>query len=339
VQVFRPRALLSVLVALGVVLAVGTVGFRLILDEPWLEAFYRAVVSSSLTGLDTVPRNDAARLLTIVLVLAGISIFAYVGSLVVEAIARGVLGGLWAERRRRRRIDALRDHIIICGYGRVGRRVAEEFRSSAFDYVVVDLTQEALEAAREHGDLIVEGNGTRDESLEEAGLPYARGLVAASDDDADNLYIVLSARAARPDLMIVARASNADAAKKLKLAGADRVVEPYLAAGRMMANLVLKPQVTAFIDAVTTAAGDELRFEEIEVTATCGQAGRTIRDLEIRRRTGAVVVGIRKRNGAFDTTPSPDAALGEGDIMIAAGTTDELRALEELFAPRQTVAR
>jgi voltage-gated potassium channel len=339
VQVFRPRALLSVLVALGVVLAVGTVGFRLILDEPWLEAFYRAVVSSSLTGLDTVPRNDAARLLTIVLVLAGISIFAYVGSLVVEAIARGVLGGLWAERRRRRRIDALRDHIIICGYGRVGRRVAEEFRSSAFDYVVVDFTQEALEAAREHGDLIVEGNGTNDESLEEAGLPYARGLVAASDDDADNLYIVLSARAARPDLMIVARASNADAAKKLKLAGADRVVEPYLAAGRMMANLVLKPQVTAFIDAVTTAAGDELRFEEIEVTATCGQAGRTIRDLEIRRRTGAVVVGIRKRNGAFDTTPSPDAALGEGDIMIAAGTTDELRALEELFAPRQTVAR
>jgi voltage-gated potassium channel len=338
VEVFRPRRLLSLVLVLVSVLALGTVGFRLSLDESWVEAFYRSVVSSSLTGLDTVPKNDAARVLTIFMVLTGISIFGYIGSLVVEAIARGVLGGTWAERRRRRRIEALRDHCIICGYGRVGRRVADEFRSSDVGYVVVDFTPEALEAAHEHGDLLVEGNATDEDALEHAGLSRARGLVAASDDDADNLYIVLSARALRPDLMIVARASTADAAKKLKLAGADRIVQPYLAAGRMMANLVLKPQVTAFIDAVTTAAGDELRFEEIEVTEACGQAGRTIRELEIRRRTGAMVVGIRKHEGGFDTTPSPDAALGEGDVLIAAGTTDELRALEELFAPRQPVA-
>jgi voltage-gated potassium channel len=339
VEVFRPRRVVFAMLALAVVLSVGTVGFHAVLDEPWLQAFYRAIVSSSLTGLDTVPRNDGARLLTIFLVLCGISIFAYIGSLVVEAIARGVVGGMWAERRRRRRIDALRDHCIICGYGRVGRRVADEFRASGVGYVVVDFTEDALEAAREHGDLLVEGNATDEDALEEAGLIRARGLVAASDDDADNLYIVLSARAARPDLMIVARASTEDASKKLKLAGADRVVQPYLAAGRVMANLVLKPQVTAFIDAVTTAAGGELRFEEIEVTEACGQVGKTIRDLEIRRRTGAVVVGIRKHDGGFDTTPSPDAVLDNGDVMIAAGTTDELRALEELFAPRQPVAR
>jgi voltage-gated potassium channel len=338
VEVFRWSRLVGVLAVLVCVLAVGTLGFHLILDESWLQAFYRAVVSSSLTGLDTVPRNDAARVLTIFMVLAGISIFGYIGSLVVEAISRGVVGGMWAEKRRRRRIDALRDHCIICGYGRVGRRVADEFRDSDVGYVVVDFTPEALEAAREHGDLLVQGNATDEDALEEAGLSGARGLVAASDDDADNLYIVLSARAARPDLMIVARASTADAARKLKLAGADRVVQPYLAAGRMMANLVLKPQVTAFIDAVTTAAGDELRFEEIEVSEACGQAGRTIRELEIRRRTGAMVVGIRKHDGGFDTTPSPDAVLGDGDVLIAAGTTDELRALEELFEPRQPVA-
>src|SRR5207237_2442103 len=140
-----------------------------------------------------------------------------------------------------------------------------------------------------------------DEDLRRAGLERARGLVAASDDDADNLYITLSARAANPELLIVARASDDDALRKLKLAGADRVVQPYLAAGRVMANLVLKPQVTAFIDVVTTAAGGDLRFEEIEVTEACGQEGKTIQDVDIRRETGALVVALRKQDGTFDT--------------------------------------
>ncbi len=134
---------------MGLVLAAGTVGFRLAIHESWLQSFYRAVVSSTLTGLDTVPRNDSARIVTIFLVLAGISIFAYIGSLVVEAIARGVIGGLWAERRRRRAIDALRDHYIICGFGRVGRRVAEEFRHEEAPFVVVDYSPEAKAAAQE----------------------------------------------------------------------------------------------------------------------------------------------------------------------------------------------
>ena len=215
---------------MAVVLAIGTVGFRSALDESWLQSFYRAVVSSSLTGLDTVPRNDGARVLTIFLVLAGISIFAYIGSLVVEAIARGVIGGLWAERRRRRAIEALRDHYIICGFGRVGRRVAEEFRHEGAPFVVVDFSPEAKAAAEEDDVLFLEGNGTDDEDLRVAGLERARGLIAASDDDADNLYITLSARAANPELLIVARASNEDASKKLRLAGADRIVQPYQAA-------------------------------------------------------------------------------------------------------------
>src|SRR3954453_12076225 len=123
---------------MGVVLAIGTIGFRVAINETWMQSFYRAVVSSTLTGLDTVPRNDSARIVTIFLVLAGISIFAYIGSLVVEAIARGVIGGLWAERRRRRAIEGLREHYIICGFGRVGRRVAEELRHEGAPFVVLD---------------------------------------------------------------------------------------------------------------------------------------------------------------------------------------------------------
>jgi voltage-gated potassium channel len=327
------------LAAMAVVLAIGTVGFRAALDESWLQSFYRAVVSSSLTGLDTVPRTDSARILTIFLVLAGISIFAYIGSLVVEAIARGVIGGLWAERRRRRAIEALRDHYIICGFGRVGRRVAEEFRHEGAPFVVLDFSADAKAAAEEDDVLFIEGNGTDDEDLRSAGLERACGLVAASDDDADNLYITLSARAAKPDLLIVARASNEEASKKIRLAGADRIVQPYQAAGRVMANLMLRPQVTAFVDVVTSATGSDLRFEEIEVTTASAQGGKSIKDLDIRRETGALIVALRKRDGTFDTTPTPEAVLEVGDVLIAAGTEEELRALEGLFAPRETIAR
>jgi voltage-gated potassium channel len=325
--------------AMVIVLSIGTVGFHASLHENWLQSFYRAVVSSSLTGLDTVPKNDSSRILTIFLVLAGISIFAYIGSLVVEAIARGVIGGLWAERRRRRTIEGLRDHYIICGFGRVGQRVAAELRHAAAPFVVLDFSPDAKVAAEEEGVLFIEGNGTDDEDLRSAGVERARGLVAASDDDADNLYITLSARAVKPDLLIVARASNEEASKKIRLAGADRIVQPYQAAGRMMANLMLRPQVTAFVDVVTSATGTDLRFEEIEVTEESGQGSRSIRDLDIRKETGALIVALRKRDGTFDTTPNPEAVLEVGDVLIAAGTEEELRALENLFAPRETVAR
>jgi voltage-gated potassium channel len=329
---FSFRRFTYALGALMVVLAAGTIGFRWSLDETWLQAFYRAVVSSSLTGLDTTPKNDSARILTIFQVLAGISIFAYIGSLVVEAIARGVIGGLWAERRRRRAIEALRDHYIICGFGRVGRSVADELRHGGAEFVVLDFSPEAKGAAEEEGVLFIEGNGTDDEDLRGAGLERARGLVAASDDDSDNLYITLSARTANPDLLIIARASNEDASKKLRLAGADRIVQPYQAAGRMMASLMLRPQVTAFVDVVTSAAGTDLRFEEIEVTEACGQGGKSIRELDVRKQTGALIVALRKRDGTFDTTPTPEATLEVGDVLIAAGTEEELRGLEALFA-------
>jgi voltage-gated potassium channel len=333
-----PRRIGYAALGLAAVMAIGTVGFRWALDETWLQAFYRSIVTSALVGLDTVPRNDAARLLSIFMVIAGVTIFGFIATTVAEAIARGVITGAWAEKRRRRAIEKLRDHFIICGYGRVGQRIAEEFRGAAAPYVVVDFHEDALTAARELGDHLIVGNGTDEDDLSSAGVAAARGLVASSDSDADNLYIVLSARAARPDLLIVARASNSDAAKKLRIAGAERIVEPYAAAGRVMANLMLKPQVTAFVDVVTSVAGADLRFEELEIPADCDAAGSSIGRLRIRGRTGAVVVAVRKRDGHFETTPDPEMTLEPGDVMIAAGTAEELRALDDLFRPTQAVA-
>jgi voltage-gated potassium channel len=338
-EAFSARRIAYALTGAVAVILVGTVAFHWASDEPWLQSFYRAVVTSSLTGLDSVPSNDSTRLISIALVLAGLTIFAFIATVLVEGIARGVFSGALAERRRRRAIEQLHDHYIICGYGRVGRRVAEEFRESGAKHVVLDFNADAIAFARERGDLFIEGNGTNDEDLEATGLARAKGLVASSDSDVDNLYITLSARTARPDLLIVARASEADVAEKLRRAGADRVVQPYSTAGKEMAALVLKPQVAAFIEAVTGTGGGDLQYEEIEVTEASGQAGKTIRLLRIRHETGAVIVALRKRDGTFDATPDPETVLEAGDVMIAAGSSDELRALEELFAPRETVGR
>ncbi len=324
--------------AIGAVVVGGSIAFHQALDESWMQSIYRTTVTISLAGLDTVPDNDTARAVSIVLVLAGLTIFAYIATVLVEGISRGVFEGAIAERRRRRTIERLSDHYIICGYGRVGRRIAAEFRDEGVPFVVLDFSADALQAARDANDLYVEGTGTEDEDLREAGLDHATGLVASSDSDADNLYITLSARNARPELLIVARASDQDAAKKLLLAGADRVVQPYSTAGKEMAKLVLRPQVAAFLDIVSTSGGPDLLFEEIEVKQSCREAGKTIRDLRIREATGAMIVALRKRDGTFDTTPAPDAALEVGDVMIAAGTPEELRRLEELFAPAEAVA-
>jgi voltage-gated potassium channel len=335
---FRARRVAYAAAGLVVTLVFGTLGYHHYLNETWLQAFYRSMVTVTLAGLDTVPRTDGARIVTILVVLAGLVLIGYVGAAIVEAIAGDAITGALAERRRQRAIERLSDHFIICGYGRVGRRVAAEFAANGVPFVVLDFSEDAIEAAEEAGVLFIEGNGVEDEDLEQAGLERARGLVASSDSDADNLYITLSARAARPDLSIVARASDEDAMRKLKLAGADRVVMPYATAGRVMANLVLKPQVTAFLDTVMTAEGDDFRLEEIEVTDTCARAGRTLRDLRVREETGAMVVAVRKPDGRFDTTPDPEELIEVGDVLIGVGTAEEIRRLEDFFAPREAVA-
>jgi voltage-gated potassium channel len=323
--------------AFVIVLAVGTVVFQLILGEGWVASFYRAVVSATLTGLDTQPEGAAAQLFTIFLLLGGVAIFLYLAGAFVDMIAHGALSQAYTERKLRRTIDDLSGHAIICGFGRVGRRVASEFAATGTPYVVIDRNPDSVEAARELGALVVDGDGTNDDDLRKAGIDRAKALVASVDSDESNLFITLSARAMRPDLAIVARASVDSTARKLVLAGANQVVQPYTSAGLRMANVVLKPQVAAFLDIATTAGGEipELRFEEIVVSPDCEPCGKSIRELRIRDVTGAMVVAIRKRDGGFDVTPSPQAVFEAGDVVIGVGTTAEMAKLEALFAPRE----
>jgi voltage-gated potassium channel len=337
---FEWRRFAYALLAFVGVLVVGAIGFHAILGEGWVSSFYRSVVTTTLTGLDSQPPGPGAKLFTVVLLIGGVAIFLYLAGGIVDLIAHGAISEAYTERRMRRAIDDLNEHAIICGFGRVGRRVASEFAAIGKQFVVLDRNPEALEAARELGALVVEGDATSDDDLRRAGVERASALVASADSDESNLFITLSARALRPDLTIVARASVDDTARKLKLAGADQVVQPYTAAGLHMANVVLKPQVAAFLDMATQAGGEvpDLRFEEIVVSAACEPCGHSIREVRLREETGALIVAIRKHDGSFDVTPHADAVLEAGDVVIGVGTSEEMARLEQLFAPSGAVA-
>ena len=317
---------------------VGTIGFAFISHESLFDAFYRTIITVYTAGLVSAPATTASKLFTIVLVVWGVAIFLYVFGLIIELTVGGTVSGAWEARRLRRRVERLSDHMIICGYGRVGRRVAAEFRATGVPFVVVDVTPESVERARSEGAAVILGDGTEDDDLERAGISRAKGLLASVDSDEKNLYITLSARAQRPDLTIVARASTEAAARKIKLAGADRVIQPYTTAGLHMANFVLKPQVADFLDIVSTVGEPmpDLRFEEIVVRRDCAPCGRTIGELRIQDETGALVIALRKADGIFNVTPGAGEVLEEGDVLIGVGSTDEIRLLEELFAPRKT---
>ena len=321
------------------VLAAGTTAFEVELREDVLGALYRTVATMSLAGLDTAPRGAAVLVTTMFLVVAGVAIFGYVASVLVEVIARDVLTGVLGERRRRRAIEALHDHFIIGGYGRVGRRVAEEFPRSGIPLVVLDYSAYAIAPAEAEHELLIRGNGSEDEDLAHAGLARARGPVAATDDDADNLYTSLSARAARPDLLIVARGSDEEAMTKLKPVGTDRVVMPFAIAGRVMASLVAKPQVAAFLDIESGGADPDFLFGQIEIPAGCSAAENTIGALRVYDETGAAIIAVQNRGGELEAKPSEDLVLEPGGVLVGVGTAAEIHALEELFNVKEPVGR
>jgi voltage-gated potassium channel len=335
---FTRREVAILVGAMVVVFASGTYGFMALLHESWHEALYRTIVTASLTGLDSTPHGLGAELLTIAIVISGVAIFGYFAAQIFDSIAHSVLGGAWREKKRRKMIDELRDHIIVCGYGRVGRRAGDELREAGVAYVVLDFSEEALEHAREHDVPFVDGSGSEDEDLVKAGIDRARGILVASDDDGDNLYITLSVKARRPDMIVIARGSSEEAERKLKLAGADRVVTPYTTAGRVMAQLMIKPQVTSFVNAMTSSEAPDLNFEEIEVTSSSGAAGRTIGALNISSETGANIVAVRKLGGALELRPTKDTMLEESDVIVGLGSPAEIKKLEEMFEPRDLLA-
>jgi voltage-gated potassium channel len=309
------------------VAAVGTAGY--IVLEGWSvsDALYMAVMTLTTVGFREVRELDTiGRAWTIILSVAAVGIiFGTVG-----IVAEGVLAEIASGRREAKRMDAavaeLRDHFIVCGYGRVGSMVARELVHGGQRVVVVDIRPESLETARADGHLIVAGDGTSDAVLRQAGVERARGLVTCIDSDANNVYVTLSARALNPGLFIVGRASAEGAAAKVLQAGANRVVSPYTMAGRRIAELALRPRVVEFIDAAMSHGELAFSMEEVEASAGGSLVGRTVGSL---RADGIFTLAIVRGPGSYEPNPSDERVLAVGETLIVSGSADTLRHLRE----------
>jgi voltage-gated potassium channel len=312
------------LVALGLVTVGGTLGYHL-MGYTALEALYQTVITISTVGFREVrPLSPFGQVFTIVLILVGVGTALYTFTILLETFIEGSLFDHFGRRRMERHLETVNGHVIICGWGRVGRSLARQLEASELEVVVIDTDVDRLETA---GPLWVEGDATSDRVLLEAGIDRARALVAATDTDAANLFITLSARNLNSELFIVTRARVEESEAKLKQAGASRVVNPQSIGGARMAAFVEQPHVMDFFDVVMHDGSLEFRLEEIRVSASSPLAGVTLRDAEIRGRTGALVLALRDLTGKFITNPNPDEMIAGGEVLIAIGTAEQLRRL------------
>lgn len=310
--------------ALALVLVVGTVGY-VILGFGVLDATYQAVTTVATVGFREVqPLSPAGQIFTMVLILVGVGAAFYAFGVLIETFLEGQINELLGRRRMEQSIADLDGHVIICGWGRVGRAIGAEVANAGRGLLVVEV--DALSGA-DTGHATVVGDATTDEVLLAAGIERASTLVAAVDSDASNSFIALSARALNPDLFIVARARSQESEQKLRRAGADRVVNPQSIGGSRMAAFVLRPHVAEFVDVVMHEESLEFRLEEVLITPGSPIAGRTLRDTHIRDQTGALVLALRDTDGTFRTNPTPDTEMQAGQVIIAIGTQSELAAL------------
>ena len=314
-------------IAIGVLMLVlggGTFGYWALGLRP-VEALFQTVTTVSTVGFRPLFRfTGAAEVFTIVLVLLGVSSVLYAFSVVLEALVEGHLFNLWEKRRMERKISDLRDHVIVCGWGRIGRSVASNLVAAGRDFVVVDESADRL-ASSPHLNLV--GDATDDAVLRQAGIERASALIATTSTDTTNLYLTLSGRELNPDLFIVARAQMRDSEPKMVRAGADRVVNPQAIGGARMVALVLQPHVAEFLDVITRSGQVEFRLAEVQMSEHSPLVGRSLRDAQVLEKTGSQILGLRAVDGRFTTNPGPETLLAAGQVLIVVGTTTEIEAL------------
>lgn len=308
------------------VIAAGACAFHYVADHSWNVALFRSFMTASSGGNLSEPSSDSERTVMALLVLFGAGLYLFGASLVFEAIGKRIVSVNWRERRERARVERLTDHQIICGYGRVGQAAAAQLRQAQLPYVVVELDERNLALAREQGELAVAGDATRPEVLEAAGLARAAGLIAVMDTDAENLYAVVLAHGHNPDLQVAARASTADAARKLGAAGADRIVSPYEAAGKKLAAMAANPNLENFID-LSGYANADLQLAQVEAEPSSWADGRALG--ELIEDTGARPVALWHGTAAgAELELAPERRLQAGDVLIAIGSRAAITALE-----------
>lgn len=323
-----PARLLWAAGALVLIIVVGVSGYMLIEGWSFFESLYMTIITITTVGYGEVhPLSTAGRIFSILLIVGGVGGALYTLSGIMEFVIEEQFGTTLRRRRMRGRIEKLRDHFILCGYGRVGRQIALEFRREGTPFVVIESHPERQERAAQEGCLHILGDATHDEVLKAAGIEHARGLVAAVGSDVASTFITLSARGLRPDLFILARANEEDAEAKLRRAGADRVISPHSISGRRMAMLALRPLVVEFVDTVLHGDKMELLLEDIELTMASPLLDKTLAEVE-ERLGGAYVMALKKRDGRLLPSPPGETRLEAGDQLVVMGTPAQLEALE-----------
>ncbi len=321
-----PWRLLRVwIVVVVVVFAIGTIGYLIIGGWSLSDAFYMAAITLTTVGFREVRELDGPlRLWTTIVAIAGVGlIFGTVG-IIAEELVRDATSGRREAKRVADELAAMRDHFVLCGYGRVGTTVAREMVHEGYRMIVIDGNEPSIEHARRDGLLVLAGDATDDATLTAAGIDRARGLIATMDSDANNVYVILSARALNPGLFIVGRASTAEAEAKLTLAGADRVVSPYTMAGRRLAELASRPRVVDFLDQALSHGQLAFSLEELSVEAGSALADRDVASL---RRDGIFVLAIVHGETDYEANPPDGRVVRAGEVAIISGPYDDLRRL------------
>ncbi|HSM58259.1 MAG TPA: potassium channel protein [Candidatus Sulfomarinibacteraceae bacterium] len=325
------RRLLFIILTILFVLALGTGWYATIERWSLIESLYMTVITLSTVGFAEVrPLSDASRLFTVALILLGAGTVAYGLSSIGEYfLTAGVIDRIRL-RSLMRTLKKMNNHIIICGAGRVGRTAAETLYEMERDFVIMDTDPHVIRDLTEKGWVALEGDSTHDDALREAGIERAAGILVCTGDDSDNLFIVLSARALNPELLIVARSIETANEAKMRRAGADRVISPYQIGGRHMATVIVRPQVARFLDFVTLDTGLELWLEEVRIDANSALAGKTVVETNLRRRTGVTIVALLRGDEKAMITPDENTRLAASDELIVLGTREQLEALGKL---------
>jgi voltage-gated potassium channel len=319
---------------LGVILT-GTLWYWLVEGWRLIDAAYMTVITLATVGfLEVEPLGDRGRLFTISLILMGVVSIGFIVNRFTEALIQGYFQEGLRLQQRRRLMESLNQHYIICGYGRMGSQIAKEFREEGITFVVVESDLEQVQAAQHLEFNVVQGDATLDETLLTVGVERAVCLIAALPSDAENLYTILSAKTLNPQVRAIARASTEEASQKLQRAGADAVVSPYITGGKRMAAAALRPQVMDFVDGILSGTDRAFYMEELRIDPeTCPYVGQTLREARLRSQSGALVLAIRRTDGTLISGPTATTELREGDLLISMGTADQLRQLNQLLNP------